>query len=205
MASGDGGIDGTRRKRVDARVGPRGRNTLTVVRNKKSGAFRQVPKGGSYDSGTEEALVPEAFKYKSLAINYDLSKDGSKAFVKELNRLVSHLGNQGGRIAYEALRPTFQISQLYVPIDTGALKRSGDLSMIERRGITVAEISYAKNGRPFYANYVHEISAYSHVAPTKAKFLEAAVREDMENIKDRVIKGAKDALGVKNAGKARPV
>lgn len=199
------GPDGVNRKRVGARIGPFSRSTLTRVRNRRTGQFRQVPKNGSFDASQEEPLVPEAFRFNSVGRFYDISKGQGKDFVRELNRFVSHLGNQGGRIAYEALRPTFQISQLYVPVETGALKKSGNLSMVERFGITVAEITYAKNGRPFYANFVHEISEYSHIAPTRAKFLEAAVRQDMENIKERVIKGAKMAMGVENAGKSRSV
>lgn len=64
----------------------------------------------------------------------------------------------------------FVLSQQYVPVKTGRLKRSG-------------QIIYEPDGKPSiiydtpYALYVHEIIDNRHATPTKAKFLEDAAWE----------------------------
>lgn len=87
-----------------------------------------------------------------------------------------------------ALRPTFELSQKYVPVDTGKLKRSGFLESVSGdRKIPRVVIGYGKRGRPPYAVFVHERTDLRHKSPTRSKFLQAAVEEDIDNIRRRLL------------------
>ena len=62
----------------------------------------------------------------------------------------------------------------YVPVDTGALKRSIYIKAYKNsEGQDAYEIGYKKN----YARFVHEIGFYHHEWPTRYKFLEDAAYE----------------------------
>ncbi len=86
-----------------------------------------------------------------------------------------------------AFRPIFDLSQEYVPFYSGRLKRSGffEVRRIARskvpkrfvRRMPVLKIGYAAGGNPPYAVVVHENLEAYHRPPKRAKFLEAALRE----------------------------
>lgn len=79
-------------------------------------------------------------------------------------------------------------SQVYVPVDTGALKASGTFEP-ERGMIPFTKhssmgiwsktegVSYVVHYGTFYAVFVHENMTAYHAPPTGAKFLERAVTE----------------------------
>lgn len=92
-------------------------------------------------------------------------------------------------ITLEAMRPTFEKSQHYVPKDTMDLHNSGYLEITSFRGSPRIEMGYAKGGKPDYAPYVHEITSYAHASPTRSKFLQAAVDEDLSLMADRLAEG----------------
>lgn len=98
-------------------------------------------------------------------------------------------------IMLEAMRPTFEKSQRYVPKDTMALHDSGYLEIAKRGKNSRVEIGYAKGGNPRYAPYVHEMLSHKHAAPTRAKFLSSAVDEDLYEIIDRLADGYKRFMG----------
>lgn len=112
-----------------------------------------------------------------------------KAVQNDLEYIMEQFEDVTPEITLEALRPTFELSQLYVPKDTMALHDSGYLEIVSFRGNPKVEIGYAKGGKPEYAPYVHEMTTYHHKSPTSAKFLERAVNEDIGNIIDRVYYG----------------
>ncbi len=89
-------------------------------------------------------------------------------------------------ILLEALRPTFAKSQRYTPKLTGALRSSGYLEVTNTGKNTVVTIGYAKGGSPWYAAMVHERTDKYHRPPTRSKFLQAALEEDMEDIQNKV-------------------
>lgn len=64
----------------------------------------------------------------------------------------------------------FDLSQKYVPVDSGHLKSTGK---IVKNSIGTYSIVYSAD----YAVYVHEIVENKHEAPTRAKFLEDAAYE----------------------------
>lgn len=94
----------------------------------------------------------------------------------------------------DALQPTFELSQVYVPRLTNALAESGYIATESFRGGARVEIGYGKGGIPDYAIYVHEMP-YHHAAPTKDHFLLDALNEDYFNIIQRVTDNVKARVG----------
>ena len=112
---------------------------------------------------------------------------GIEANLKEvLSAIEEHSTGALDRI----LRPTFELSQKYVPVDTGALRDSGFLEVSNRsisgKSRVNATIGYGKGGKPSYTVFVHEMVEVPHKAPTRSKFLQAAIEEDLDNIRERV-------------------
>jgi hypothetical protein len=112
-----------------------------------------------------------------------------RGITDNLNSFVEQLKNIAPEVIYEALQPTFELSQEYVPVLTGALKDSGFLEQVEDR----VYIGYGYSGNPEYASVVHENLEWHHEPPTRAKFLQDALEEQNEEIEQRIIKGLKEA------------
>ena len=113
---------------------------------------------------------------------------------KALSSVIAQVQAAGPQIILEALQPTFDKSQAYCPKDTYALANSGYLEAREVGDKTVVEIGYGKGGNPNYAVYVHERTDLRHKAPTRAKFLQAALEEDMDEIKQRIAIGYRNLI-----------
>lgn len=122
-----------------------------------------------------------------------------------------------------ALIPTFELSQTYCPTASGRLKGSGYLETVRaianqaplgeqidqgamgnpdfdmpsaKFDETIKVVmGYAKNNEPMYAGWVHENLEWKHKPPTKAKFLQSAIEEDLFNIQDRFQKNMGDFFG----------
>lgn len=95
-----------------------------------------------------------------------------------------------------ALEPTFEKSQEYCPKDTGALVASGYLEVTDYRSKPRVEMGYARGGNPFYAVIVHENMELHHEPPTRAKWLQAAMLEDIGEIAYRLANNYSSALGL---------
>lgn len=107
---------------------------------------------------------------------------GFTEFVRELEEEVTPEAMQ------KALKPTFALSQKYVPYDTGELHSSGYLRKTRGgRGSVRVEMGYGRNGLAPYAAFVHERTDIVHKEPTRAKFLQAALDEDYYNILNRIV------------------
>lgn len=103
-----------------------------------------------------------------------------------LTEVIRALAEETPEIIVKALRPTFRKSQRYVPVKTGELKASGYLEVKKSAAGATVEIGYGRGGHPNYAVWVHELTGYYHKPPTRAKFLQAALEEDMESIRSRL-------------------
>lgn len=118
--------------------------------------------------------------------------DASKSMrgvVNAYNRLIRYLENATPEILVEALEPTYRKSQEYCPKDTGALKDSGYLEIVEHRnGKITVEMGYGFRGQPEYAARVHENLEWRHKRPTRAKWLQVALEEDEQAIRGRIIR-----------------
>lgn len=113
---------------------------------------------------------------------------GMERVLKNYGRLISHIEQATPEILMEAMQPTFDKSQEYVPVDTSALKESGYLEIVEYRRTPRVEIGYGRNGEPDYAVAVHENLEWRHKSPTRAKYLQSAINEDEQAIRGRIIR-----------------
>ncbi len=119
------------------------------------------------------------------------ARDEISKVLGDLMKTVSKMENASADVIHEALQPTFALSQTYVPVKTGNLKRSGFLRKTTFRGIPTVQIGYGDGGSPPYAAIVHEKLENKHAAPTQAKFLQRALEEDADNIQARILRGYK--------------
>jgi ribosome modulation factor len=111
-----------------------------------------------------------------------------KAVQDELESILEQVGDVTPDIALEALKPTFEKSQEYCPVQSGELKKSGYLEIVRKGDRPYVEIGYGKGGKPRYAPVVHEMPTY-HEPPTRSKWLQAAIEEDESAIMDRIADG----------------
>jgi hypothetical protein len=117
------------------------------------------------------------------------------SIVDNLARVLRHVEAATPEILEEALKPTFEKSQIRCPSDTGAMKASGFFHVESFRGNHVVAIGYGKNGTPGYTVFVHEIPA-QHAAPTQAKWLQSAIDEDYFDIVGKVPRLISEAAGL---------
>jgi hypothetical protein len=116
--------------------------------------------------------------------------------LRNYEKFVQHMEDVMPDILIEALTPAFQLSQTYVPKDTGALQKSGYLRQRKLRNRATVEIGYGFGGSPDYAAIVHENMSFKHAAPTRAKFLESALNETESARNASIIALLKHAGGV---------
>lgn len=122
------------------------------------------------------------FKFESQRAYTHLAKSSLQNVLGRFNTFIQNVENTTPQILYDAVKPTYELSQKYCPKDTGDLRASG---YIKATGQFV-EVGYAKAGKPWYAVYVHEKVENYHYPPTRAKWLQVALEEDLPNIKTRL-------------------
>lgn len=129
-------------------------------------------------------------RLSSGASNAGYTRDARASMAQVIanyRNFVHRLEVQVPEVLLKALEPTFQLSQTYVPEDTGALKASGYLfadGSVERPHVSMG---YGANNSPPYAAKVHENMEFRHKSPTRAKFLQSAIEEDYNNILNRIV------------------
>lgn len=109
-----------------------------------------------------------------------------RAILANYNKLVRHMQDITPQILFDALEPTFEKSQEYCPYDTGALRDSGYLRIVQTGQKAIVQIGYGFGGEPPYATEVHENLEWHHKAPTRAKWLQVALEEDAGDIQKRI-------------------
>lgn len=115
----------------------------------------------------------------------------SRAMTDTLLEILTGFVDISPDIMLDALQPTYELAAKYTPKDTLALVNSEYLEVTSFRGKPRVELGFARGGEPFYAMYVHEIVEYHHEAPTRSKFLQAAMMEDLDGIYERLGEGYK--------------
>ena len=113
---------------------------------------------------------------------------------KIMSSIFDQVENAAPEIMLDALIPTRDLAAYYCPKKTGALVESEYLEVTSFRGSPRVELGFAKGGEPPYGIYVHEMVDYQHAFPTRSKFLQAAVMEDMDGIISRVTGNFKDFM-----------
>lgn len=110
----------------------------------------------------------------------------TNAIVAKLRIIFKEFEKVSPEIMVEALRPTFELTQIEVPVDTGDLKKSGYLQLGSLRGKPRVEMGYGYHNSPPYAQLVHERTDIRHQSPTKAKYLQDPVMADLNNVYSRL-------------------
>lgn len=128
-------------------------------------------------------------RYPSEPAFVKMMNDQVAEIVGALTDIMEQTGDVSPEIAMDALEPTFEKSKVYCPKDTHELVNSGYLEIVRRGPAPYVEMGYAKGGKPRYAPYVHEITSYRHEAPTRSKWLQHAVQEDMGSFQSRLAEG----------------
>lgn len=88
----------------------------------------------------------------------------------------------------DAIEPVMDQALVYAPIQSGELRASAYIEKTQIRGRPTVAFGFGQGGRPDYAIFVHEMP-YEHIAPTRSKFLSAAVEEDISGIQRRFAEG----------------
>jgi len=97
-------------------------------------------------------------------------------------------------VMVQALEPTKVLAEYYTPKKTGKLVNSSYLEATSKGRNPRVELGFAKGGDPDYAVYVHEMVEIPHAEPTRSKFLQAALTEDLPNIYQRLVDGYAEAF-----------
>ena len=93
--------------------------------------------------------------------------------------LIKRLGSVTPTALRNAMLPVFRRSQVYVPKKTGDLMDSGRLDVYPTPSGAEAYITYG-NDKVFYAAMVHEFVWLNHEPPTRAKYLQSAMEEELD-------------------------
>lgn len=126
-----------------------------------------------------------------------LTRESMAEVMQNMESLVNLLQGATPDIMLDIMMPVFEKSQEYCPVDTGLLKSTGDLHVSGDEETRVkVEISYGGNGTAWYAPIVHERVDIGHRPPTRSKFLQAAVEEETENLRARVVEAYAAILGL---------
>lgn len=117
------------------------------------------------------------------------TRESMSRILSNYAQLIRNVRNVLPDVLEEALRSTFNKSLMYCPVDTGLLVKSGRLiSGRGSNGRAFARISYGNEGAIHYASIVHERTDLHHDAPTRAKYLQSAMEEDLGEFKSRLIR-----------------
>lgn len=136
-------------------------------------------------------------QYSSFVDAAQNTKRDMEEIVQKYKDFIAHMKGVGAGVLQNALYPTFILSGVYVPKDTGDLHRSGYLEARTTANGSQVEVGYAKGGFPDYAVLVHEDPVARHRSPQTYKFLERALKEDFGNVQARIFIGYQDASGIK--------
>ena len=113
---------------------------------------------------------------------------GIEVVNKTIGKSITRAKNTISEALHRCAEIILQRSQKYVPVDTGALKASGQIVVEGNRQATTSRVIYGGKAETYYALYVHENLEAKHAAPTCAKFLERAARESAGNCQQVIIK-----------------
>ena len=105
--------------------------------------------------------------------------------IKAYEKLIRGFKDISPAACEEALRPVFKRAQYYVPEDTGNLWASGKLTSGTKNGKAYANITFGNEEAP-YAAIVHEFVWLHHESPTRAKYLQAAMEEQLNDLLPRL-------------------
>lgn len=105
------------------------------------------------------------------------AREGMRQVIARYNQLIRDLNVNTPEVLANALQPAFDKSQEYVPVKTGTLANSGVLEIDDDDPERIiASITYG-DAEAWYAALVHEYTWLNHQPPTRAKYLQYALEE----------------------------
>jgi hypothetical protein len=116
------------------------------------------------------------------------------AVLKRYEAFVRNFQDVTPDVLRNALQPVFDKSQEYVPVRTGDLKDSGVITVTSSHDRTEGEITYG-NAQAWYAALVHEYVWLNHAPPTRAKYLQSAMEEELDNFMTSIALDYSIAMG----------
>lgn len=115
---------------------------------------------------------------------------------KKVTQAIQNIDNLIPEAIRYGLQPIYDKSQIYVPVLTGDLKASGFIVTSKTSRGASGAVVYGTANDPFYAIWVHERLDLNHKSPTQAKFLEAAVHEELHKVRPRIVQFMSRGLSV---------
>lgn len=106
--------------------------------------------------------------------------------LQNLESIVNDLPNRTMKGIEKAMGIIYDDSQPRVPVDTGALKRSGTIQEVDNGMKIKYHSENPKNGYN-YAVIQHENTSFKHRVG-QAKYLEDAIKNNMDRIEDAIVK-----------------
>lgn len=108
------------------------------------------------------------------------AKAAMASIVSNYNMLINNLNGATPDIIMNAMQPVFDKSQEYCPVDTSALIASGIVFLeTDAQNRPKVTIQYGDEDA-WYAALVHESVWLNHAPPTRAKFLQNAMEEEID-------------------------
>lgn len=138
---------------------------------------------GDFTAAVEYQRLPGKVTWGSNAFYKKVAtQDARLAMAQVIKQYADLIGKLKGitpTALRQALTPTFKRAQFYVPEKTGALWESGKLTVeTGKSGKPVGRITFG-NAEAWYAALVHEYTWLAHQAPTRSKYLQAAMEENV--------------------------
>lgn len=104
----------------------------------------------------------------------------------ELQNQIADIPNKTMKGIEKAMGIIYDASQPLVPVDTGALKRSGKIEEVDK-GLKIKYHSENPKNGYNYAVIQHENTSFNHRVG-QAKYLEDAIKNNLDKIEDAIVK-----------------
>lgn len=106
--------------------------------------------------------------------------------LQNLESIINDIPNRTKKGIEKAMGIIYDASQPLVPVDTGALKRSGKIEEVNN-GMKIKYHSENPNNGYNYAVIQHENTSFNHRVG-QAKYLEDAIKSNMDKIEEAIVK-----------------
>jgi hypothetical protein len=137
--------------------------------------------------------VPKASSTYQAAFTRS-TRESMAAIIENYRSLVNAIRDATPQILHDIMEPVFDLSQLYCPVKTGKLQDSGRISAHETGTRVRVDISYGDGANVPYAAIVHERTELAHAPPTRSKYLQAALEESLDDIKEGIVQAYGDII-----------
>ena len=131
------------------------------------------------DIGPQRLVVEDMSAMNGATRN---ARASMESVVNQLRSFVKSIEDITPEALVEAMGAIKEKADYYCPVNTGELKASGYLEITSYGIQPQVEIGYGRGGEPDYAPIVHEDMQATHKSPTRAKWLESAINEHIDDI-----------------------